>query len=264
MDPQYFQHKLSLLSPTKSYVAIDLNITQDERKVIDDFIIDKNKNIMVYTIHDNYKDTIKTSLQQFTKNNTDTINNMYKLIIRIIQDVIRAYGKEAAGVIIRITLPNNLFDKPRWHCDGRYFDTLETGLLSKFVIALKGPTTLICVCDQDTRKKWRELLNNLPRPAIINDDNKLIGFNKDIELENNKKIYEFFHEAKRNNKAEFKQVKENSGCGVVFIVANDEYEAIHSEPPLTTDRIFISMVPGTKENIQEWYDRWYAFEQRKK
>lgn len=45
-------------------------------------------------------------------------------------------------ITIRATLPNNEFDIPRWHKDGKYFrgTTEET---PKFATVLKGPLYII-------------------------------------------------------------------------------------------------------------------------
>lgn len=39
--------------------------------------------------------------------------------------------------------------------------------------------------------------------------------------------------------------------GVVFIVGSD-HAAVHSEPPIKEERLFLSVLPGTKEQIKEW------------
>lgn len=46
------------------------------------------------------------------------------------------------------------------------------------------------------------------------------------------------------------------GDGVVFIVGDEDFSAVHSESPIYSDRLFISIVPGTKKQIQELYDKW--------
>jgi hypothetical protein len=40
-----------------------------------------------------------------------------------------------------------------------------------------------------------------------------------------------------------------------FIVGDQNNAAVHSEPPTTSDRLFISIAPGTSAQIKEWADR---------
>jgi hypothetical protein len=47
------------------------------------------------------------------------------------------------------------------------------------------------------------------------------------------------------------------GQGAVFKVG-DDYPAVHSEPPIHEERLFISILPGSKVKIQELYEKWYG------
>jgi len=43
---------------------------------------------------------------------------------------------------------------------------------------------------------------------------------------------------------------------VRWVVGNDEFAAIHSEPPIHESRIFLSFLPGTEEQIRELCSGW--------
>jgi hypothetical protein len=43
---------------------------------------------------------------------------------------------------------------------------------------------------------------------------------------------------------------------LIFIVGNTEKALIHSEPPMTEERIFISILPGTEKQIENLKKRW--------
>ena len=44
----------------------------------------------------------------------------------------------------------------------------------------------------------------------------------------------------------------------MFIMGDKTIGAIHSEPKIDESRIFISIVPGSHDQIQELYNRWHA------
>lgn len=45
---------------------------------------------------------------------------------------------------------------------------------------------------------------------------------------------------------------------MLFIVGDPNAVAVHSEQPINHDRLFISILPGTNEQIQELFDRWHS------
>ena len=52
-----------------------------------------------------------------------------------------------------------------------------------------------------------------------------------------------------------KAVTASSGQGTIFIVGAD-FAAVHSEPPIKEQRLFISIVPGSQTDIEELDKRW--------
>ena len=46
------------------------------------------------------------------------------------------------------------------------------------------------------------------------------------------------------------------GHGAIYIVGT-KYAAVHSEPPIHEERLFLSIVPGSKSEIQELYNNWH-------
>lgn len=51
-------------------------------------------------------------------------------------------------------------------------------------------------------------------------------------------------------------IKTKTHHGAFFIVGND-HAAVHSEPDITEERIFISIMGATDEQIQEMIDRGF-------
>jgi hypothetical protein len=151
-------------------------------------------------------------------------------------DVISGYNNSEitdAGIDIRFSLPTDEYNIPRWHYDGCFFykrDIIET----KFVVTLKGEGTMICESNENTRKEFFRLFKSQEDRSEI----------KNREILNN-----FLHDSN----AKIIQVDERKGC--LFIVADEDMEAIHSEPNITRDRIYISVVADGKKNIEDWYNR---------
>jgi hypothetical protein len=48
------------------------------------------------------------------------------------------------------------------------------------------------------------------------------------------------------------------GQGVLFIVADKEIGAVHSEPKINNNRLFFSVLVGSEPEIHELYSNWHA------
>ena len=46
------------------------------------------------------------------------------------------------------------------------------------------------------------------------------------------------------------------GQATMFVVGDEQRAAVHSEPPITIERIFMSILPGTHAQIAELRERW--------
>ena len=70
----------------------------------------------------------------------ECIKILEKAIMKILDNVLLAFEKEYYWIDIRVSLPNNDFDIPRWHKDGQFFRLNKKS--PKFATILKGPGTL--------------------------------------------------------------------------------------------------------------------------
>jgi hypothetical protein len=133
-------------------------------------------------------------------------------------------------VAIRATLPGQEFDIPRWHHDGAFFKTPD-GEQRKVAVVLKGPATLFNDLQEEFRAAFREASRAKKRDTA----------------RERLKIVELIDPARTQTGA--------VGQGAVF-VAGEERGAVHSEPPLDSIRLFVSVLPGTKEQIEDLRQRW--------
>ena len=102
----------------------------------------------------------------------------------------------------------------------------------KVAITLKGSGTLFCNIPKEERKNFTE--------AVFQEySHSLKGREELAKLLNQYKDYE-------------------SGLykGAAFVVGDPHNSAVHSEPQINSERIFVSILPGTKEQIKELQDRW--------
>ena len=148
---------------------------------------------------------------------------------------------------IRISPPNNHFDIPRWHKDGTFFTGDKNELSSvKFITTLKGPGTLLIKSTTQINNIYNKLLEKK-----FKEMDKYKTIEKKIKIDDNfRPIF-----AKKFSKEKIIQVKNNQG--VLFYTGNPENNAaLHSEPKFDKSRIFISILPGSYNDIKELQKRY--------
>jgi hypothetical protein len=132
---------------------------------------------------------------------------------------------------LRSFTPTSEYDVPRWHQDGYYYAPYE-GNPYKFAITLKGPATLFYKLPPHLKENFL----TLTREGMEKN-----GYNRQALAT----LLKPFKEA-----AFIPQPYQ----GAVFIVGS-EYAAVHSEPPIHEERLFLSVLPGSKAQIKEWKDQ---------
>ena len=144
------------------------------------------------------------------------------VVTRITRTLCATFDKESAWTMVRVSLPNNAFTIPRWHPDGSYFNTTEKQY--KLVYTLKGVATLFGMAK-----------NRVAFEALMASDPQQHDLAVRSRLDN-----------------EIVRISTRSvGYGMIFRVG-DEAAVIHSEPDITKPRLFISVVPGSSTQIEEW------------
>lgn len=178
--------------------------------------------------------------------NTKIIENIIK---KVTNKVLSSFDMDHFWISIRTSLTDKYFDIPRWHYDGTYFSNVDNQ--AKFAFVLKGPGTLFIKKSKKviesynkihdkSRKEFREILKK----------NKIDS--NEVQLKNDEKYRPIF--AKELSKYKIRQVKNNQG--VIFWGGKDiNSKALHSEPKKDQSRLFISILPGTKEMITEWKNK---------
>ncbi len=171
-------------------------------------------------------------------NDYDSSYVVAKSIHKIVQKIVRDLRAESFWLTMRIPNKSNLFDVPRWHQDGYYYSPFR-GFMYKIALTLKGPTTLFYNISSQDRKKFDEIFD---RKIEYKDENgQLQRESYGDTIEGRKELDKDIDHSKVHQPKLY--------TGTVFIVGDNA--AVHSEPPIHSDRIFISIVPGSKKQIQE-------------
>lgn len=174
-------------------------------------------------------------------NNQTLFNN---IVLKLIRKISKSYNTNFFWLSIRISLPNTNFNIPRWHIDGTFFNSNR--IQSKFITVLKGPGTLFIKKSKNTHEIYNQTILN--KYKEIQKDKKYVNeiYKKDIEEKYRKILANKFKNIK------YKQLKNDQG--LIFLVGKDGL--LHSEPKIDESRIFISILPGSQEEIQELKNRW--------
>lgn len=227
-------------SSEKQFKIFNIPYTEKELKCIKTF------NLSTYDTYDNYGDNnfedLDFFLNKIGSNKETKIKKMSKIIKKLTTIVTRGYKKESYWLTIRVTHNNTLFDIPRWHCDGYYIGFEYRDDLSKFATVLKGPGTLFIKTNDEDRNNFISIRNDEQKKSIERN-----GPNVNSEDD------EYRKQMALKIKGDHTQLNNNQA--VIFMSGNEKICGIHSEPEMHEPRIFLSIVPGSHEEIDKWKNR---------
>ncbi len=225
----------SFVDSQKSYQIFNIDYTQKEINCIKSFNIENFGNYNSYNTLNNLEQFIKN----IGKNSDDDIVTIIDIINKLLDTILKAYNTDSYWISIRIESKTTFFDIPRWHCDGFYHSNRDK-IQTKFITTLRGPTTLVL----DTTKEEKEHFYTLEyKDKFILDDS-------DLDIKRRKYISENIRGTK---------IDLSNNNGVIFVAGDKDKCLIHSEPKYDDNRIFISILPGSKKEIGELSERTEKF-----
>ena len=240
------QQKYSELSKAQPFALFDLNLSQEEINILESLTIhepinDKPMVLNCYGNLDQFECKVSEFLQSFG-NSLEDSKIAAKIIYKIAKNCCQSMGVDEAWIAIRAFKKNNLYDIARWHIDSeRLYTPRPDHILYKIACALKGDSTLFCNVSNDMRSQYLAMRSK--------------------SYVDKKKSREQAASAIRMNIAEFLQDLDvefaNAGQAAIFIMGDEKTGAIHSEPVMDKDRIFMSIIPGNHQQIQELYHNWH-------
>lgn len=235
-----------------NYFICDIKYTKKESTCLDNLKIVKAKTFNYYGNIENLDDK---KLNEFIKNFTLCKEDSAEVIIfnnivhKLSNKICKAYNTKHCWITIRATLPNSTFDTPRWHKDGIYFfnednfneDTplislkKNSKIQSKFITVLKGPGTLFIKNSKKINDIYEEYRNKRRKLSPTQFKNIKLENEHRTELANALKDIHDLNQLEKNK-------------GLIFLAGGKD-ALLHSEPKMDMPRIFISILPGTEEEI---------------
>lgn len=221
-------------------VSVDLQLTPSERENAQRLAITKNVGKFEYRgsiDDDNLLPTLNHYLNTVGENPEDVIESMAHLIDRFARGSVGFFDSRLIWIESRSFTPNDYFDIPRWHTDAKFFNPYRP---YKSVVAIKGPQTRFGVTSDPERFVQLSILEN----------NEQHGSEEDLRI--------------RRQLDEIVEETENPGeeNATIFLVGGND-AVIHSEPKTDGQRLFVSVITGPEEEMNEWYNRMDKKKQRK-
>ena len=242
LDSKKIKKYLATRKP--EFKLFSMNYTDSEKDVINNFILEETKLFSHYGSIEMINDSLEKFLSSIGTNTSRNIKKMGKLIINMIKKVLKGYNRTHFWMDIRVFQPDNDPFVPRWHKDG---NILESSVRTeKFITVLKGPGTLLI----QSTKKVNDIFNKLFDKAR-NETGPTSTHEQRMKI--NKK-YQLIYAKKFANE---KIIQVKNSQGLVFIAGMPlDNSALHSEPKIDQPRMFISIVPGSKESIEIVEKKW--------
>lgn len=231
-----------------------MHYTPKEILSINSFNLNKSKTFDHYGSYETLN--IKEFLTEIGDNNKTQVTNLEKIISNIIKRVLKGYKMKHFWLGIRASMPNNDFDIPRWHKDGRYFPKDENEKkTTKFLTVLKGPGTLLI----KSTKKINEIYNkNFEKEKSETSPSSTLE-----ELFKAQDKYRPILAKELSKHPDGKVIQLKNSEGLVFHTGvNMDEGTLHSEPPIDKPRLFMSIIPSTEENINAFHERQKKFDKK--
>jgi hypothetical protein len=210
-----------------SFALFSLSLSVEEK------LLAESTQVRGHKVYNNFGELehLKQGLEAYFRllgNQEKQAQDMAALVARKVDEILKGLGQETAWVTLRA---NNSLDHPRWHTDGYFFEPFE-GLGYKAAFALKGPGTL-CYA---TKAAQQPVLHGLLTDESLSPQ----GLQERL-----------------TSLVDPTQVQATpAGKGLLFVVGDPFRSAIHSEPIIQADRLFVSIVPGSHVQIQQLRERW--------
>lgn len=224
--------KREQLTAASPFARFDLKLTQTEKETLKQFKVDENDAYQNCGQLPMLRSQVKTFILSLG-NTEETSASIAKIIDKIAHDATQSFQSETAWVAVRAVKSTSAYDTPRWHTDGAYFFPYE-GTQFKVATALSGAGTLFINLPEKAKGEFIRVQNQ----ATANNYDEIRTQLNDIIFRN-----------VSNHAAKIVQV--NTTEGVIFASGDPWLAAIHSEPPIHTDRLFVSVVPASQTQIKQ-------------
>jgi len=230
-----------------SFTSFDLQLTVEEREIFESLQI---KNLSPYNLYGSIEGK-ETEISEYITslgNDQDKAQYVAQIIINISKEILTGFDAPAAWITLRSSHPNHQFDIPRWHTDGYFYPPFE-GLQYKFAVTLQGPGTLLSEVTTATRNEYIKIYKEAWDTIKNSNDTTTI---RERLIQHSNESRPLFVPLFPQDKI----VQATALEGILFTVGNQKGTAtFHSEPSIDRYRLFMSIVPGTIEQIEYWRNK---------
>ena len=243
-------------------IKVPTELTTKEKETITSIKIETPVHTDFFYDENTIQDKILDYINKIGENNNiaeDTTN----IIKRIIEGVIRHEKEESAIISLRATAYHKNDSKFRWHRDGKHISFPVSKPVYKYTLALKGESTPL-VIDKNAIDKFDAIDND--KQELQDCMWKFAGKYKlgpyDIPIEYFKGIDKMtaplLVDAIGNDYVQTRTLEE----GVYFLTMKDGTSkrekntgAIHSEPEIQKDRLFLVVLPGLQDECRKYIEK---------
>ena len=205
------------------FSLVDLGITEDDLALFDRLDIDKNRDYKLIGDLSKLEEEAARFLREVGSNEESLVSLITDRICQMVQSIIDASNRKTGWVCLRSFVPTDSYDLANWHFDGAYFcPEKPKDLIYKFIVTLKGPSTLFYLVPREEEDFRRTLSRNVWNPSL---NRALCDPNQTY-------------------------IPPTGEC-VVFLAANKKSAALHSEPPVHEHRLLFSVAPCNEEDLDE-------------
>jgi hypothetical protein len=142
---------------TEKNKIIDIKLNNKTKKAFENFKVGETKNYDFFgKINDIDINTIKDFFMKHKNNSNQNCEIISNFFVNLGKRVCKGYKKNSCWMSIRLSVPNDQFKIPRWHLDGKFFQTTNN-INSKFVYVPKGDGTLLLNVSNKDKVKYNEI-----------------------------------------------------------------------------------------------------------
>lgn len=220
------QEQLPFLTPTQPFINFDVGLSDTDKKLLQEI---RFNNQGSYYAFDNFYEIVPevTRLLKSLGNSEHISSRTAKIIYDIVIQVLSTLNHCAAWVSIRCFTKQDTYIMPRWHTDHEVPMIYQIGFKYKLTCTLKGPGTIFCNASEALRKQFNEIRN----PSFLTDPITRVA------------LYHLLKTSIIQTAQPYQ--------ATLFLIG--DHAAIHSEPNIDEDRLYLGILPGTKEQIKKMF-----------
>ncbi len=229
----------------KGVVFFDAGLTAQERESAQGIKIENGPSEFNYygPINQQLLRELTDYFAKLGNNSAETIDAISGLVNRIADNTAKDFNKDSVWVNVRTSVQSDEHDIPRrWHRDGQYFTPEEKDgekeKSYKLVFTIKGPSTRFA------EKIDPERFEQLERRGMENYD---ANHNDNYQKYEQEEI-----KIRQELATVIREIDPSTNEQAVLYLVGDNDAKVHAEPTMDSPRIFIQVLPGSKDQISEW------------